>query len=150
VTPEPEPAPAAAGAPNGPAAENPPPRPVLIVDDHAATTKVMVRLVEARGFRVLTAHSLAEARAVAAAHDIGFLISDLGLPDGNGGDLMKELHDRLGIVGAALTGYGMDADVLHAKSMGFVMHLTKPIQIHDLEKVLAVARQELAARRPGQ
>jgi DNA-binding response OmpR family regulator len=95
---------------------------------------------------VLTAHSLAEARALAAQHDIGFLISDLGLPDGNGGDLMKELHDRLGIVGAALTGYGTESDVAHARSMGFVLHLTKPIQITDLDKVLAVARRELETR----
>jgi DNA-binding response OmpR family regulator len=128
--------------------ETPLPRAVLIVDDHLPTTKVMVRLVEARGFRVLMANSIAQARAVAAANDIGFLISDLGLPDGNGGELMKELHDRLGIVGAALTGYGMESDVVHARDMGFVMHLTKPIQISDLDKVLEVAKRELESRRP--
>lgn len=121
-----------------------PPRPVLLVEDHAQTIKVMVRLMAARSFRVLTASSLAEARAVAAAHDIGFLISDLGLPDGSGGELMKELHDRLGIIGVALTGYGMDADVAQARAMGFVLHLTKPIQIGDLDRALALAKQELA------
>lgn len=125
----------------------PPDRPILLVEDHLPTTKVLVRLVQARGFRVLTAHSLAEARAVAAANDIGFLISDLGLPDGNGTELMKELRDRLGIVGVALTGYGMDADVAHAKEAGFVLHLTKPIQIGDLEKALVLAKAELT--KPG-
>lgn len=120
------------------------PRPILIVEDHPQTVKVLVRLVEARGFRVLAAHSLAQAREVAAAHDIGFLISDLGLPDGNGGELMQELRDRLGIAGVALTGYGMDADVSLAKQAGFILHLTKPIQIGDLEKVLVLAKAELA------
>lgn len=123
------------------------PRSVLIVEDHLQTTRVLVRLVEARGFKVLTAHSLAEARALAAQHDIGFLISDLGLPDGNGCDLMKEFHDRLGISGVALTGYGMDADIAHAHAMGFTLHLTKPVQIGDLEKALALARTELAKPR---
>ncbi len=121
-----------------------PPRPILIVEDHQQTTKILVRLVQARGFRVLTAHSLAEARQIAATHDIGFLISDLGLPDGHGGELMKELHERLGIAGVALTGYGMDTDVTLTRQMGFALHLTKPIQIADLEKALALAKVELA------
>lgn len=129
--------------------DQPPPPAILVVEDHRQTTQVMVRLVEARGFRVVAAHSLAEARAIAAVHDIGFLISDLGLPDGNSGELMKELHDRLGIVGVALTGYGMDADVAQARAMGFILHLTKPIQIGDLEKALVLARAELAKPRPG-
>jgi CheY-like chemotaxis protein len=124
------------------------PRPLLIVEDHVQTTKVLVRLVEARGFEVLSAQSLTEARALAAKHDIGFLISDLGLPDGNGGDLMRELHERLGISGVALTGYGMDADIAQAREMGFTLHLTKPIQIGDLEKALVLARAELAKPAP--
>ena len=129
--------------------EKTPPRPILIVEDHPQTVKVLVRLVEARGFRVVSAHSLAQAREVAAENDIGFLISDLGLPDGSGTELMKELHDRLGIAGVALTGYGMDADVAQAKQAGFILHLTKPIQISDLEKVLVLAKAELAKpRRP--
>lgn len=128
--------------------ETTPARPILIVEDHPQTVKVLARLVEARGFRVLTAHSVTQARAVAAANDIGFLISDLGLPDGNGGELMRELRDQLGIAGVALTGYGMDADVADARRSGFILHLTKPIQIGDLEKALALARQELAKPLP--
>ncbi len=121
-----------------------PSRSILIVEDHAQTASIMVRLVEARGFRALSARSLVEARRHAEQADIGFLISDLGLPDGDGGELMKELHARHGIKGVAITGYGMEADVAHAKKAGFALHLTKPIQISDLEKVLALARRELA------
>jgi DNA-binding response OmpR family regulator len=122
---------------------------LLIVEDHLQTTKVLKRLVEARGFKVLTAHSLVEARALAEKNDIGFLISDLGLPDGHGGELMKELHERFGLSGVALTGYGMEADVAQAREMGFILHLTKPIQIGDLEKALTLARTELSKpRRP--
>jgi ActR/RegA family two-component response regulator len=128
---------------------NAPTRFLLIVEDHVQTTKGLRRLVEARGFQALTASSLAEARAAAEKHDIGFLISDLGLPDGNGGDLMKEFHERFGISGVALTGYGMDADVAHAREMGFVLHLTKPIQIGDFEKALVIAKAELAKPRPA-
>jgi CheY-like chemotaxis protein len=124
-------------------------RPLLIVEDHLQTTKVLARLLESRGFRVLAAHSLAEARALVAQHDVGFLISDLGLPDGNGGDLMKELHERLGISGVALTGYGMDGDIAHAREVGFALHLTKPIQVGELEKALVLARAELARPSPA-
>lgn len=128
--------------------ETTPSRPILIVEDHPQTVKVLARLVEARGFPVLTAHSLTQAREITAANDIGFLISDLGLPDGNGGELMKELRDGRGIAGVALTGYGMEADVAEAKKSGFILHLTKPIQIGDLEKALALAKVELAKLMP--
>jgi CheY-like chemotaxis protein len=124
-----------------------PQRSILIVEDHVPTTKVMVRLVEARGFKVFAAHSLTQAREIAGKQDIGFVISDLGLPDGNGGDLMRELQQRFGLAGAALTGYGMDADIAQAQQSGFVMHVTKPIQIGDLDKVLALATSELAKPR---
>lgn len=121
---------------------------LLIVEDHLQTSKVLGRLIEARGFNVRTASTLAEARMIAAEHDIGFLFSDLGLPDGNGGDLMKEFHERYGISGVALTGYGLEADVAHARNMGFVLHLTKPIQISDLEEALQLAKVELEKPRP--
>ena len=49
-------------------------------------------------------------------------LSGATVPDGNGADLMKELHVRLGISGVAVTGYGMDADIAHAREMGFALH----------------------------
>jgi ActR/RegA family two-component response regulator len=61
-----------------------PPRRILIGEDDAQTKAVMARLIFAQGFDVVTASTLAEARQCAEAGDIGFLITDLGLADGNG------------------------------------------------------------------
>lgn len=123
-----------------------PDRQILVVEDHDPTTHIMARLIRARGFHVVTAVSMAGARAMARSHTIGFLITDLGLPDGDGCDLMRELHDSLGIKGAAVSGYGMPIDLERSTEAGFAMHLTKPVHINDLERVLALARSELVRR----
>lgn len=117
---------------------------ILIVEDHVSTAAVMARLVQARGFRVLTALSLAEARCLARENDIGFVISDLGLSDGDGCALMSELHEQSGLRGAAVSGFGLATDLERSRRAGFVLHLVKPIQVADLEHLLEVAREELA------
>jgi CheY-like chemotaxis protein len=116
---------------------------ILIVEDHLSTATVMTRLVRARGFHVLTAGSIAEARRLAAANEIGFVISDLGLADGDGCDLMMELNALCGVRGAAVTGYGRPPDQERSRAAGFVLHLVKPIQAAELEPVLEIARREL-------
>lgn len=116
---------------------------ILLVEDHPSTADVMARMMRARGFSVLAATSLAEARKLASDHDIGFVISDLGLADGNGWELMAELHRQSGINGAAVSGFGMEADMKRSREAGFILHLVKPIQIGELEHLLTVARSEL-------
>lgn len=72
------------------------------------------------------------------------VLSDIGLPDGDGLTLIRNLRDTHGIVGVALTGYGMDEDVARSSEAGFVEHLTKPINVAVLDrtllKALSVAR----------
>jgi DNA-binding response OmpR family regulator len=118
---------------------------ILVVEAHASTAAVMARLVSIRGFRVLTAGSMAEARGLASTHDIGFLISELDLIDGDGCQLLAELHRQAGVRGAVITGWGRPGDVERSRAAGFMLHLTKPIEISDLEKLLALAHGELAA-----
>jgi CheY-like chemotaxis protein len=65
-----------------------------------------------------------------------FVISDLGLPDGSGFELMTKLRAEQGYSGIALTGYGMEQDVVRGKNSGFLAHLTKPVLIRDLEQAL--------------
>ncbi|HEX2862528.1 MAG TPA: response regulator [Lacunisphaera sp.] len=116
-----------------------------MIEDDRETSRVMARLVRARGFSVVTAGSVAEARACVQQGNVGFLISDLGLPDGNACDLMAEVSASHGLKGAAISGFGMDADVIRSREAGFVFHLTKPIAIGDLEYVLTVARLSMAS-----
>ncbi len=116
---------------------------ILIVEDHQQTADVMARLIRARDLPVVTAGSLAEARTCVREHAIGFLISDLGLPDGDGCELMAELREEFGLQGAVVSGYGMKPDLARTRAAGFILHLVKPIQMSDLERLLALARKAL-------
>lgn len=109
---------------------------ILLVEDHEPTRTSLARLLMHRYYEVVTAASVAEARSLANASDFQLLISDIGLPDGNGYDLMMELRKSRPVKGIALTGYGMEHDVVRSQNAGFLAHLTKPVGIQSLETAL--------------
>ena len=114
---------------------------ILLVEDHEPTRVTLASLLARRGHRVKTAASLAEARVLAAEQEFHLLISDIGLPDGNGFDLMKELRGRHNsLQGIALTGYGMEQDLACSRDAGFGAHLTKPVRVQSLEEALVFAQ----------
>ncbi len=134
----------------GPLASKPAQAHLLLVEDHADTALIMARMLRRAGFRVTSATRIKDAlRAVEEAADNGdsgpveFVVSDLGLPDGNGIDLMSELRQRHGLRGIALSGYGMEEDVRRAHEAGFLRHLTKPVEFSNL---LAALREVLSDR----
>jgi PAS domain S-box-containing protein len=100
---------------------------VLLVEDHEDTAHVLGRILKNAGFEVSHASTVAQAQTLAAARRFDLLISDLGLPDGTGLDLMKALRDAQGMSGIALSGFGTDDDVAASKEAGFAAHLTKPV-----------------------
>lgn len=111
---------------------------VLIVEDHPDTLSAMAELVEMFGYDVRTAGSVASALRVAEGERIDMLVSDIGLPDGSGLDLMRRLLEYdPGVQGIALTGFGMEEDLRQTQEAGFVEHLTKPINLGQLEQTLA-------------
>lgn len=113
---------------------------ILLVEDHRPTLQAMARLLGMMGHRVATAACCTEARELAAARPYDLLISDLGLPDGSGLDLMRELQNRFQGRAIALTGYGMESDVRSTHEAGFAEHLTKPVQIAALRAAIARLR----------
>lgn len=115
---------------------------ILLVEDHAATREVMIRLLQRRNYKVYAADSVAQAREIASKNNLDLLISDIGLPDGNGNDLMDEFRVNYGMKGIALTGYGMEEDIARGRAAGFVTHLTKPIRIQSLESALLFAKTQ--------
>ena len=119
---------------------------ILLVEDHSDTQEMMVRLLEGYGHRVQTANCVNRALKVAATGEFDLVISDLGLPDGSGLDLMHQLRTRHGIRGIALSGYGMDDDVQRSREAGFAHHLTKPISPDDLEAVIGQVIQPQSAQ----
>ncbi|HEX8312033.1 MAG TPA: ATP-binding protein, partial [Chthoniobacteraceae bacterium] len=113
---------------------------ILLVEDHDDTRITLARLLKRQGHDVLSAGSMGSALIVARAREFDLLISDIGLPDGSGLDLLKQLPD--GTRAISLSGFGMGKDVAASKAAGFVAHLTKPV---DFERLNAIIRE--SARR---
>jgi CheY-like chemotaxis protein len=114
-----------------------PARTILLVEDHPDTAKSMRRLLRSSGYDVRTADSVASASAARSAEAFDLLVCDIGLPDGSGLDLMRQLLAKRPVKGIALSGYGMEEDVRRSREAGFVEHLTKPVDVRKLEEVIA-------------
>jgi CheY-like chemotaxis protein len=118
---------------------------VLLVEDHADTARMLSRLLSSSGHSVETATSVASALGLADQHPFDILISDIGLPDASGYELMEQISRRFGIRGIALSGYGMERDMQRSRDAGFSEHLVKPINLEQLEAVIRrVAKTENA------
>ena len=109
---------------------------ILLVEDHGDTRRVLVKLLESFGCTVTTASSVKEAIAAAENQKFDLLLSDIGLPDGSGLDVMRELSARFDIKGIALSGFGQEVDLRKSTEAGFTTHLTKPISLQVLEEVI--------------
>lgn len=120
-------------------------RRILLVEDHAATRLALERLLTRRNYFVRMAACVADARALAEDGKFDILISDVGLPDGNGYELMEEIGPRYALRGIALTGYGMEQDLARSRRAGFSAHLTKPIRAQELDAALARVIEEAEA-----
>ncbi len=110
-------------------------RRILIVDDHVDTCTGMQLLLNRRGYQVAVAHDVASAIATAKGGKFDLLISDLGLPDGTGYDIMEAVRDS-GLRGVALSGFGMEDDLAKSRAAGFSEHLIKPVNIESLDALL--------------
>ena len=109
---------------------------ILLVDDHHDTLRAMSRLLRRLDHRVTAADSKSAALRAAATEAFDLVISDVGLPDGTGLDLMRELVAQRPIRGIALTGYGTEGDIERTRAAGFSAHLTKPIDFPQLEAAI--------------
>ena len=79
---------------------------ILLVEDHLDTAVALSRLLRLAGYRVGTAGGVQDALRLCATEQFDLLISDIGLPDGTGHELMRELADRSGAKGIVVSGYG--------------------------------------------
>lgn len=109
---------------------------ILLVDDHPDTCAALERLLTLRGHHVTAAHSMRAAMEVAENNQFDLLISDVGLPDGNGMELLRHLRSKFAIPGIAISGFGMDADIGKSLEAGFSAHLVKPVKLEKLEAAI--------------
>jgi CheY-like chemotaxis protein len=113
---------------------------LLLVEDNADSAEILAELLVSRGHHVRIASTASDALACAAEESFDLVVSDLGLPDGSGYELMAMLRDRHALRGIALTGARItDA----AATSGFVAYLTKPIAIRTLEETLETVAARL-------
>ncbi|WP_133792849.1 hybrid sensor histidine kinase/response regulator [Prosthecobacter fusiformis] len=108
---------------------------ILLVEDHEPTRQVLARLLNRAGHQVTAVGSIAEALVAAELEStrLDMLVSDVGLPDGSGMDLMRNLRSReITLTGIALSGYGMEEDLQRTRDAGFARHLVKPVKFDQL------------------
>ncbi|MDB6133187.1 MAG: Histidine kinase [Verrucomicrobiales bacterium] len=105
---------------------------VLLVEDHADTARTLARMLGRAGFAVVTVPDVARALALIRDERFDILVSDLGLPDGTGHEIMRAARARHGMPGISISGYGMEDDVRQSAEAGFSEHLVKPVPVSRL------------------
>ncbi|HVE15878.1 MAG TPA: ATP-binding protein, partial [Chthoniobacterales bacterium] len=109
---------------------------ILVVEDHQDTAAMLARLLGVTGYQVTVANSAASALETAARQPFDLVVSDIGLPDSTGYDLMRGLRARHEIKGIAMSGYGMEEDIRKSLDAGFTEHLVKPVNLLSLEQAI--------------
>jgi signal transduction histidine kinase len=122
---------------------------LLVVEDHPDTLATLERLLIRRGYVVRTASSIAHAVLVAQEYDFDVLVSDIGLPDGRGTDLLQRIKQQRGYSprAIAMSGFGMEEDLERSREAGFSEHLIKPVEFSALHEAIArlVSQKEAIA-----
>ncbi|MDB5971690.1 MAG: histidine kinase [Hydrocarboniphaga sp.] len=109
---------------------------ILLVEDNQDTSLAMVTLLSMSGHTVEAAANVEQARHKAGQGSFDLLISDLGLPDGDGMDVVRCFIQHQTAPSIAMTGYGMDDDIRRCRDAGFTAHVTKPVGFDRLNELI--------------
>jgi CheY-like chemotaxis protein len=119
---------------------------IFIVENHEDTRFLLGLLLEQLGHTVFSVATLGEALEQVPGADCDILISDIGLPDGNGWELMARLGVDQPPYAIAMSGFGMASDRQRSLAAGFRHHLLKPVEPNQLERLLDEAAAEMDRR----
>ncbi len=120
---------------------------IFIVENHDDTRFLLGLLLEQLGHSVTAVATMSDAIDGAGSGDWDVLISDIGLPDGNGWELLTTLGDEAPPYAIAMSGFGMVSDRQKSLAAGYRHHLLKPVEPNQLELLLDEAATEIEARR---
>ncbi len=119
---------------------------VLAVEDDESTLDALTELLSLRGADVTPASSVNEALEILQELDPDVLVSDIGMPERDGYELIREIralgHDATDLPAVAVTAFASPEDRQRALAAGFQVHLAKPVDPKELTQVIA----ELAGR----
>src|ERR1700738_4060711 len=109
---------------------------ILLVEDHGDTRRTLARLLSHFGHQISVADSIRSALEILRSKTLDVVLSDIGLPDGSGYEVIAQAKRKQSVKGVALTGFGTDEDIRRGKEAGFDFHLTKPVDVHELRSIL--------------
>jgi len=116
---------------------------ILLGEDHVDSVGPMQLFLQASGYHVTTAANVGAALQSAAQEEFDLLISDIGLPDGTGEDLIRQLREKgHNLPAIALSGYGMQQDIERSRAAGFQVHLIKPVSPQQLQTAISQLRNK--------
>ncbi len=118
---------------------------ILLVEDNIDMCLALQVLLRQFGHAVDIAMNVLDARTILRNQTFDVLITDMGLPDGDGLEVLSEYRNCGGTFAIALTGYGMDSDIQRCLAAGFTEHMTKPVDIDMLRTLLGAGRATRAS-----
>ena len=116
---------------------------IFVVENHDDTRFLLSLLLEQLGHSVQAVATMSEALDDAGSGDFDVLISDIGLPDGDGWELLASLGERAPPYAIAMSGFGMASDRQKSLAAGYRHHLLKPVEPNQLEQFLDEAASEI-------
>jgi PAS domain S-box-containing protein len=109
---------------------------ILLVEDHGDTRQTLSRLLRHFGHNISEADCTQRALEIIRSQVFDVVLSDIGLPDGSGYEVISQAKREQRVKGVALTGFGTDEDIRRGREAGFDFHLTKPVDFHELRSIL--------------
>lgn len=123
---------------------------ILVVEDEQYISRVLTTLLDTGGYRVITAQNGVAARAQVFAHMPELVLLDLGLPDVDGIQLLRELRQQIDIPVIVVSARNLERDKVTALDNGADDYITKPFSAPELlARIRAVLRRRTAAEGPG-
>jgi CheY-like chemotaxis protein len=109
---------------------------ILLIENHEDTASYIKRFLEQLGHEVAVAAD--GPSAISALNDRRFdvILSDIGLPDGDGWTLMEQIRGKTQAYAIAMSGFGSAGDIARSYSVGYQGHLTKPFTPDKLRELL--------------
>jgi CheY-like chemotaxis protein len=117
---------------------------ILLVENHEDTLVYLAKYMKRRGHEVISSRTMKQACETISQTAVDVLISDIGLPDGDGWELMKEAQKvNPPSFGIAMSGFGMQSDREKSLQAGYRHHLIKPFMPEELDVLLDEASRTI-------